>query len=33
MIDREGTVVYDWISENPGVEPDYGEGKQAVEAA
>ncbi len=33
VIDREGTVVYDWISEDPGVEPDYAEVKQAVKAA
>jgi peroxiredoxin len=33
VIDREGMVVYDWISENPGVEPDYAEVKQAIEAA
>ncbi|MCZ6824546.1 MAG: redoxin domain-containing protein [Gemmatimonadetes bacterium] len=33
VIDREGMVVYDWISEDPGVEPDYAEVKQAVKAA
>ena len=33
VIDRSGTVVYDWVSEDSGVEPDYEAIKQAVEAA
>jgi peroxiredoxin len=33
VIDRSGTVVYDWVSEDSGVEPDYEAIKRAVEAA
>lgn len=33
VIDRGGVVVYDWVSEDSSVEPDYGEIKRAVEAA
>ena len=33
VIDRSGTVVYDWISEDSAVEPDYEAIKRAVEAA
>jgi peroxiredoxin len=25
VLDREGTIVYKWIAENPGIEPDYRE--------
>jgi peroxiredoxin len=25
VLDREGTIVYKWIADNPGIEPDYGE--------
>ena len=25
VIDEEGTVIYEWIAENPGVQPDYDE--------
>ena len=31
IIDREGIVRYRWVSENPGVEPDYEEIKQELE--
>lgn len=33
VIDRSGVVVYDWVSEDSGVEPDYEAIKQAVAAA
>ena len=25
VLDREGTITYRWIADNPGIEPDYGE--------
>lgn len=31
VIDGSGTVTYSWITENPGVEPNYDEVKKAVE--
>ena len=33
VIDRNGVVVYAWVSEDSGVEPDYEAIKRAVEAA
>ena len=33
VIGREGTVVYDWVSEDAGREPDYEEIRTALEAA
>lgn len=31
VIDRDGRIAYRWVSEDSGVEPDYGEVKAAVE--
>ncbi|MBW7887785.1 MAG: peroxiredoxin [Bacteroidetes bacterium] len=31
VIDGSGTVTYSWVTENPGVEPNYDEVKKAVE--
>ncbi|PSQ16578.1 peroxiredoxin [Halobacteriales archaeon QS_8_69_26] len=33
VVDDEGTVVYRWIAEEPGTEPDYDEVLDAVESA
>ena len=30
IIDRKGTVRYKWVSENPGIEPNYGEIEKAL---
>ena len=30
VLDKDGTVKYAWISENPGIEPDYVEVTKAV---
>jgi len=32
VIDKDGTVRYTWVSDNPGVEPNYDEVSKAVEA-
>ena len=32
VVDQDRTVVYDWVSDNPGVEPDYDEILAAVRA-
>ncbi|MDQ7842119.1 MAG: peroxiredoxin [Armatimonadota bacterium] len=32
VLDREGTVRYRWVSDNPGVEPNYDEVAEAVKA-
>jgi len=32
VLDRQGTVRYKWVSDNPGVEPNYDEVFKAVEA-
>ncbi|UCD44295.1 MAG: peroxiredoxin, partial [Candidatus Bathyarchaeota archaeon] len=31
ILDKEGTVAYTWISEDPGVEPDYNEIRAELE--
>ncbi|MDQ7819996.1 MAG: redoxin domain-containing protein [Armatimonadota bacterium] len=33
VVDRTGTVVYRWVSDNPAVEPDYDEVAEAVRRA
>jgi len=33
VIDGDGTVSYAWVSDDPGVEPDYDEVQAAIEAA
>ncbi|ELZ20572.1 alkyl hydroperoxide reductase/ thiol specific antioxidant/ Mal allergen [Halosimplex carlsbadense 2-9-1] len=33
VVDDEGTVVYDWVADDPGNEPDYDELLDAVESA
>ncbi len=33
VIARDGTVAYDWVSDDPGVEPDYAEVEAAVREA
>jgi peroxiredoxin len=33
VIDGDGTVTYSWVSDDPGVEPDYDEVEDAVAAA
>ena len=33
VIDSDGTITYDWVSDDPGVEPDYDEVIDAVEDA
>jgi peroxiredoxin len=33
VVDGDGTVVYDWVSDDPGVEPDYDEVLDAVTEA
>ncbi|MFB6252246.1 MAG: redoxin domain-containing protein [Halobellus sp.] len=33
VVDASGTVTYTWVSDDPGVEPDYDEVAEAVEAA
>lgn len=33
VVDSEGTITYKWMSDDPGVEPDYDEVEAAVEAA
>jgi peroxiredoxin len=33
VVDGDGTVTYAWVSDDPGVEPDYDEVIQAIEAA
>jgi peroxiredoxin len=33
VVDSDGTVSYSWVSDDPGVEPDYDEVEAAVEAA
>ncbi len=33
VVDASGRVVYDWVSEDSGVEPDYDEIRSALEAA
>jgi peroxiredoxin len=25
VLDKDGNIIYDWVSENPGVEPNYKE--------
>ena len=32
VIDKDGKIVYEWVSENPGNEPDYSKVEEAVEA-
>ena len=32
VVDKEGTLRYQWVAPNPGVEPDYDAVKAAVEA-
>ena len=32
VLDKDGVVKYAWVSDNPGVEPDYAEVKKAVAA-
>ncbi len=33
VVDSEGTITYKWVSDDPGVEPDYDEIEAAVEEA
>ncbi|MGQ4555729.1 redoxin domain-containing protein [Halobellus sp. GM3] len=33
VVDGEGTITYAWVSDDPGVEPDYAEVAEAAEAA
>ncbi|MCU4926757.1 redoxin domain-containing protein [Halobacteria archaeon AArc-dxtr1] len=33
VVDGDGEITYAWVSDDPGVEPDYDEVEQAVEAA
>ncbi|WP_137283337.1 redoxin domain-containing protein [Halorussus salinisoli] len=33
VVDSDGEVTYEWVSDDPGVEPDYEEVREAAEAA
>jgi len=33
VVDGSGTITYDWVSDDPGVEPDYDEVLAAIESA